>query len=215
MNNKPIPDNTIIRTDHDNRSVLDLIRDIKSKAIEPRSISVADRQACGEHLLSEGFTIAEIATIFNRNDRTIMRDRQAIQERNALQHDPELASQMAGRLLTEAELCASRIRRAVRDRETNPSVRIDAEHKCFQIMIELTNSLQSLGYLPTAAVLFAKTFWIFLYELPPPLRVKSHIKACHAVSARPVVAALAPNVIIRSCLLQLELGEGTIIDCDI
>ena len=45
-----------------------------------------------------------------------------------------------------------------------------------------------------------------MYELPSPLRVKSHIEACHAVSAPPAVDTLAPSVIIRSCQPHLEVG---------
>ena len=62
-----------------------------------------------------------------------------------------------------------------------------------------------------SAVLIATTFWTFLYELPSPFRDKSHIEAGHAVSASMALAALAPTVIMQSCLPQLEFGEDTTI----
>ena len=51
----------------------------------------------------------------------------------------------------EAELSVQRIRRAVRDKKVSPSVKVDAEYRCFVIVNDLVQSLQRLGYLPTAA----------------------------------------------------------------
>lgn len=65
--------------------------------------------------------------------------------------DPKLVEQMVGRLAGEAELAIQRIRRAVRDKvrnkDTPKTVRVDAEHRCYQIFSDLVGSMQRLGYL--------------------------------------------------------------------
>ena len=135
----------------DDRSVLDVIGEIKSGKIDARALSPVDRQACVAHLMGEGLSMAEVAKILKRNDRTITRDRKAIQERNALAHDPALPGQIAGRLLTEADLCVSHLRRIARDRETPAGARVEAQRACFQILSDMVQRLQGLGYLPSAA----------------------------------------------------------------
>jgi hypothetical protein len=92
-----------------------------------------------------------MAHLLGVSTRTIARDRQAIHEQNAIEHDPRLAALFAGRLAAEYEASSSRIRRLARDRETPPAVRMDGEHKCFEMLDRLVQRLQSMGYLPTAA----------------------------------------------------------------
>lgn len=139
------------------RSVLDLIMLIKQGATDPKILSAHDRQACVVHLTAEGLSVPEIAQFLKRNDRTITRDRKAIQEAAALNHDPSLAGRLAGQLVTEAALCIDRIRRVSRDRDTPPAVKVDAEKNCFHILSELVQRLQTLGYLPTATQQLALT----------------------------------------------------------
>jgi DNA-directed RNA polymerase specialized sigma24 family protein len=148
MSKRPPPKPT---AQPDERSVLDLIVDIKQGATDPRLLPPQDRQACVVHLTAEGLSVPEIAQFLKRNDRTITRDRKAIQEAAALAHDPALAGRVAGQLVSEATLCIDRIRRVSRDRETPPAVKVDAERSCFTILSDLVQRLQSLGYLPTAA----------------------------------------------------------------
>ena len=103
------------------------------------------------HLSAEGLSVPEIAQVLKRSERTIARDRKAIQEANALQQDPRFAGEMAGVLINEAEACISHIRRAVRAADTLPAVRVEAERASFEIRRELCRLLQSLGFLPTTA----------------------------------------------------------------
>lgn len=133
------------------RGVLEIIRAIKSGELAPNQLSTQDRQACVMHLGLEGLSVPEIAQVLKVSDRTIARDRKAIQEANALEHDPKLAGLFAGRLASEAESCINRIRRVTRDRDTPPAVKVEGERLCYEIVDKLTQRLQSLGYLPTAA----------------------------------------------------------------
>ena len=133
------------------RAVLDVIRDINGGSVNPKQLSTAERRACVKHLGAEGFSVADMAQILKRNERTIARDRQVLQEEAALEHDPRLCGQLAGRLVSEADCSIWRMRRVARDRETPPQTKVDAEKNCFAIFSELIQRLQSLGFLPSAA----------------------------------------------------------------
>jgi hypothetical protein len=102
-------------------------------------------------MVSEGFSTAEMAKILDVDDRTIERDRSALRKENAVAKDPALVAEMVGKLMSETEIAVQRIRRVTREREVPPETRIDGEHRCFLILKELVHTLQSLGYLPTAA----------------------------------------------------------------
>jgi len=135
----------------DHRGVLEVIRAIKIGGLDPKRLSLEDRQACVMHLGLEGLSVPEIAQVLNVSDRTVMRDRKALQRANAIEHDPKLAGQFAGRLAIEAEACISRIRRVTRDKEALYAVKVDGEKACFEIVDKLSQRLQSMGFLPTAA----------------------------------------------------------------
>ncbi len=133
------------------RGVLQTIREIKQGTLEPKLLSPEDRRACIGHVFTEGLTVVEIAQLFKVSERTITRDRKVLQEEGAIERDPRLAGQIAGRLSDEADLCIQHIRRATRPKDTPPAVRVEGERVCFSIVSDLTQRLQSLGYLPTAA----------------------------------------------------------------
>lgn len=133
------------------RGVIDILGQIKARELNPQALSKTERKLCVQHLSAEGLAVPEVAQVLGVAERTIARDRKVIQEEAALEHDPRLASLMAGRLASEAELVIQRIRRVARDREAPHAVRVEAEKSCFAVMVGLTESLQSLGYLPTAA----------------------------------------------------------------
>jgi hypothetical protein len=100
--------------------------------------------------MADGYSTADMAQILKVSDRSIERDKKAIRETNALAADPELVEQMVGRLVCEAELSIQRIRKAARDKNTPQAVKVDAEHRCYQIVSDMITSLQRLGYLPMA-----------------------------------------------------------------
>ena len=138
-------------TNDNEERTISLLQKIRTRTIDPNSIRLPERHLIVSYLMADGYGTAEIAQILNVSDRTIERDKKAIREANAIATDPELAEQVVGRLVLEADLSIQRIRKAVRDTDTPPAVKVDAEHRCFQIISEMTKSLQSLGYLPSAS----------------------------------------------------------------
>lgn len=149
-NSKPKPKNHT--SDHeDTLSVIDIIRGLQNESMIAKKLSVPNRQACVEHLTSEGYSVVEIAKLFKVTERTIYRDRQEIQVANAIQRDPALVGQFVGRLTREADLSIGHLRKIARDNNTSPSVKVDAEYRCYMIQSDLVQNLQRLGYMPIAA----------------------------------------------------------------
>ncbi len=140
-------DNTACDTEE---RTLSLLQKIQAGLMDPKCIRPAERRQIVSYLMADGYSTADMAQILKVSDRSIERDKKAIREANAIVADPKLVEQMVGRLVLEAELSIQRIRKAVRDKDTPHSVKVDAEYRCFQIINEMTISLQRLGYLPTA-----------------------------------------------------------------
>lgn len=148
------------------RGVLHLLGDIKAGRLSPKDMKTDDRRACVQHMSAEGYTVPEIAQVLKRCDRTIARDRTAIQETQAIKMGTDLTCQLGGRLLAEAELTTSRIRRFTRAPDTPPSVKIEGERTCFEIQSKLTTHLQSLGFAHTVTTQIRADLSHRLDELP-------------------------------------------------
>jgi len=170
-------------------SVLDAIGRLKSGLLDPKTLSADDRRACVAYLGSEGLGVAEIAQLMQVSDRTIRRDREAIRDANALEPDPALAGRVAGQLMVEAEACMTRIRRVTWDRDTPPGVRVEGERACFQILGEMTQRLQSLGFLPTSS---------------------QQIEASVTVDSAPVLAEIDRELSELITLARREENEGLV-----
>lgn len=163
---------------------LELLAKVRSGALLGSMLAPADRQGLVVLLTSDGISAQEIAQILGVSDRSIERDRRAIREAAAVAKDPKLVAQMVGRLMGEAELSVQRIRRAVRDRDIDPAVKIDAEHRCFEIVRDLTQSLQRLGYLPSATQKLEADLTHHQGELPNVGDLNRELERPRAISDR-------------------------------
>ena len=128
--------------------VLTLIRQIKENRLDPALLSTEDRQRCVDVLWSEGYSVPEIAQILQRGERTVYRDRSDLRAAHALRVHPQLAPQMAGELIRQAECSISRLRRIARESGASAMERSMAENLAFKTFVEMIGKLQSLGFLP-------------------------------------------------------------------
>ncbi len=128
-----------------------LLQKIQSGAVDPKCIASADRRQVVAVLMADGYATPEIAQVLKVSDRSIERDKAALRQANAIVQDPKLVPRMVGRLVGEAELSVQRIRKATRDKTVPAAVKVDAEHRCYQIVSDLVQRMQGLGYLPIAA----------------------------------------------------------------
>lgn len=128
--------------------VLTLIKQIKENRLDPAVLTTQNRRRCVDLLWSEGYTVAETAQILQRGERTIYRDRSALRSAHALQVHPNLALEMAGELMRQAESSAARLRRIAREPGASAMERSMAENFAFKVHLDAISKLQSMGYLP-------------------------------------------------------------------
>jgi len=129
--------------------ILCLIQDIKDGRVLPETLTKDLRQCCVEVLLGEGYTVAAMARVFRRSDKTIRRDLEAIRERNAIIPDLSLATKIIGEMMMYARIHRDQLMKLARNREASVSEKAQAEYLSFKVFSELITKMQSLGYLPS------------------------------------------------------------------
>ncbi len=165
---------------------LELLRKIQQGKLDAKGIAVGERRQLVAYLQGDGFSTADIAQVLKASDRTIERDKKAIREHNAIERDPKLLEQMVGRLVGEAELSIQQLRKTARDKSTASGAKIDAYHRCYQIVSDLTEKLQRLGYLPTASHKVEASLTHHVAELPQFNELHDEVKRLKLVSERTI-----------------------------
>ena len=102
--------------------------------------------------MGEGDLLVEIGEYLNVSSKTIGRDVHDLREAHAVRRDPKFVEEMVGDLVHQAEQSVRRIQRARRTGGLEPMEEISAEIECWRIRQQLVETLQKLGYLPTAAL---------------------------------------------------------------
>ena len=161
---------------------LSLLQKIQAGTVDPKCIRPAERRLIVSYLIADGYSTADIAQILKVSDRSIERDKKAIREANALSADPELVEQMVGRLVCEADLSIQRIRKAARDKGTPQAVKVDAEHRCYQIASDLIASLQRLGYLPIATSRLQADFTHNIGQIPDFAQMQAEVQRLRQIT---------------------------------
>ncbi len=185
---------------------LSLLQKIQAGTVDPKCIRPAERRLIVSYLMADGYATADMAQILKVSDRSIERDKKAIREANALAATPELVEQMVGRLRCEAELSIQRIRKAARDKETSPAVRIDAEHRCYQIVSDMTASMRHLGYLPTATSKLQADFTHNIGQIPDFAQMQAEVQRLRQITGE--TQGTDSEVIEQLNQIETQLGKA-------
>ena len=172
-------DNTPCETEE---RTLSLLQKIQAGTVDPKCIRTAERRLVISYLMADGYSTADMAQILKVSDRSVERDKKVIRETNALAADPELVEQMVGRLVCEAELSVQRIRKTARDKGTPQAVKVDAEHRCYQIISDMVASLQRLGYLPTATPRLQADFTHTFGQIPDFAQMQAEVQRLRQIT---------------------------------
>ena len=184
---------------------LSLLQKIQTGNVDPKCIRPAERRLVVSYLMADGYCTADVAQILKVSDRSIERDKKAIRETNALAADPELVEQMAGRLVCEANLSIQRICKAVRDKKTKMAVKIDAEHRCYQIVSDMIGSLQRLGYLPIATARLQADFTHNIGQVPDLSQMWAEVKRLRQITGK--TQETEPKLIEQLNEIETQLGQ--------
>lgn len=141
-------ENNILQ-EKDEQPIFSLIQQIKNGSVAPETLTKELRQCCVEVLLGEGYSVATMAQVLKRSDKTIKRDIEDIRERNAITPDINLAKKIIGELVMYARINRDHLMKLARIREASVSEKAQAEYLAFKVLAELVGKLQTLGYLPS------------------------------------------------------------------
>jgi hypothetical protein len=134
--------------EHQDKPTMTLLQQIQSGAVDPRDIDKDIRQQMVEVMWNEGTSVPQIATVFKVSDKTIRRDVSDIKARIKLSPDFEWAKAFIGNLVSRAEVHCSHLMRLARNQGVSVNERALSEYYAWKVIKELTEKLQTLGYLP-------------------------------------------------------------------
>ena len=189
---------------------LSLLQKIQAGTVDPKCIRPAERRLIVSYLMADGYSTTDMAQILKVSDRSIERDKKAIRETNALAADPELVEQMVGRLVCEAELSIQRIRKTARDKNTPQAVRIEAEHRCYQIVSDMITSLQHLGYLPIATARLQADVTHNIGEIPALTQMQAEVKRLRQITGE--IKGTEPKLIEQLNEIETQLGQTELVN---
>ncbi len=184
---------------------LSLLQKIQAGTVDPKCIRPAERHLIVSYLMADGYSTADMAQILKVSDRSIERDKQAVRKKNALAADPELVEQMVGRLVCEAELSVQRIRKTARDKDTPQAVKVDAEHRCYQIVSDMITSLQRLGYLPTATPRLQADFTHNIGQIPDFSQMQAEVQRLRQITGE--TQGTDPQLTEQLNEIETQLGK--------
>ena len=133
----------------DEQPVFSLIQQIKDGTVAPETLTKELRGRCVEVLLGEGYTVATMAQILKRSEKTIKRNIEDIRERNAISPDINLAKKIIGEMVMYARINRDYLMKLARIKDASVSEKAQSEYYAFKVLVELLTKLQTLGYLPT------------------------------------------------------------------
>ncbi len=131
------------------QSSLSLIQQIKEKTIDPQNLDKKQRQECVATLECEGYSLASIAQILKRSEKTIKRDFAEIHEERTFKPDPGFIRQYIGMFCQRSEAHQSFLMRLARSGTGSVGERAQAEYYAGQLLKDQIQVLQSMGFLPS------------------------------------------------------------------
>lgn len=135
--------------DQEERTIISVIQSVKDRTRNPKTLSEDERRACVEFLTWEGYTQAQIGQILKISDRSVRRDLKAIEDKNAISPDVDLAKRIIGDMFCKAKSHHAYLMRLARNPEASNSEKAQAEFLAWRVLKEMTEKMQNFGYLPS------------------------------------------------------------------
>jgi transposase-like protein len=150
------------------RPIVEVIRSIQQRSVDPKTLSKEDRILCVRYLLQEGVPISDIAAILKCDDRTVYRYQKLVRQQTALQHDPKFDGELAGQMVEECQASIARLTRIARDKDASRADKIAAELGISNVRDTMVRRLQSMGFISQTAHQISAHITHEVSE-PPPL----------------------------------------------
>lgn len=121
----------------------------KDGRFQARELSKEKRRECVEVLVLEGYSVSLVTQLLDRCEKTIKRDIEDIREHNSLMPSGELAKKIVGEIIAYANINRAHLMRMARSKEASVSEKSQAEFLAWRVQKELSERLQTLGFLPS------------------------------------------------------------------
>ena len=190
----------------DARGPIEILRAIQKGTLNPDHLSKESRRACMEHLVGDGYTMAEVAEVFKVCLRTAQRDLAQIRDEHSVTATPEVQKQLLGQLMLQANYAVSRLMKIARDRAAPHSAQAEATYNAWRVQKELIETLQRLGIMPPVPQQVQADIHHVVQELPSVLEMKNDLaiieQACQAGNIPPELQERLGSM--RSLLAQAD-----------
>lgn len=133
----------------DEQPIFSLIQQIKDGTVAPETINKELRKRCVDVLQGEGYSVSTMAQLFQKSEKTLKRDLDAIWDDGKLKPAVELAKKIIGEFVAFARIHRSHLMRLARSKDASTAEKAQSEFFAFKVFVELIAKLQTLGYLPT------------------------------------------------------------------
>ena len=140
---------TTDKIDNTDISAVELLQNINSGLTDSKLLDKLSRRRCVELLIAEGCKHAQISQVLKVSEKTVTRDIKEIKVRNELTPDIGFAKQTVGDLFQKAMNHHAYLMRLARIKNASVSEKMQSEFAAWRVLKELTEKLQSLGYLPS------------------------------------------------------------------
>jgi hypothetical protein len=128
--------------------ILSVIQQLKDGQIDPETINKDLRQQCIEMFQKEGYSISQMAQIFQKSEKTIKRDIDKIWDMEKVGPSIELVKKLAGEFIAYWRIHRDHLMRLARSKDASVSEKAQAEYYAHRATMEFIEKFQTLGYLP-------------------------------------------------------------------
>jgi len=135
----------------DDQPIIGMIQKIKDNTLDPKTLTIDERQCCVELLLGEGTSVPAMAQLLKRSEKTLKRDIAEIISRNRLSPDMNLRDKITSELVMFSRIHRDHLMKLARSKEAAVSERSQAEIGAARVFLDMVSELQDLGYLPRVA----------------------------------------------------------------
>ncbi len=134
-----------------------IIKQIKEGIVDPKKLPPDIRQACVECLLMQFMSIPKIALLMNVDDRTIQRDKKAIDQRNSQKPSIDYSLELIAELKRKSDATQEQLMELTRDKDGSVQEKGQALFYLGKLLHEQIKLMQSLGYLPVQPLKIEQT----------------------------------------------------------
>jgi hypothetical protein len=195
---------------NDGRPSAAVLQQLKDGSINPKALTVEERQQCVEVCILEGYTIHQIAQLFRCSEKTISRDIAAIRERNAMTPNLEFAKQMVGDVYQKIMSHHDYLVRLAKNSDASVAEKVGAIFAACKALTDLVELFQSVGYMPLRPQQI--TGDIYHHKADEEARSLVELKGELAEFER---AAVETGLLDETARLQMKLIEKKIEEAEI